>query len=353
MGSIRFSYDDKNVDKQALKFMTFSMDEKQFVSLSVAEYMIVSLSLVLVIAKFFPAVHDQVIVSRVTRPEHQSLYWGTAVVSNFFVYGLLFTVARAWSISLQSFYVVNNIEPFSFWVAVLSLTCFHEVFVHIILFVGACIASRNKATGVDFPNGLAKYFIKVSFCWSCFCFCGCCKDKILRVLILFSFMCFVYHSIMDAISVAFQFIEGSFATLISLALLYVSFLVFLVLLVSFSFFSLFRDRNGSEMSRRQFFDCVGGVLIFTTVFVSVVLMLVLYMIIVFSLNLKGVTGIVTGLIPSLALSAASWFIRTLERRLGHKTANGVSGCGERGRALNGGERMELEDAADSHRLLQP
>ena len=67
------------------------------------EYTFVSLSLALVIAVYFPVVHNQ-IVSRETRLEHYSLYWGTAVVSNVFTYGLLFAAGRAWSIN---FIMVN------------------------------------------------------------------------------------------------------------------------------------------------------------------------------------------------------------------------------------------------------
>ena len=61
--------------------------------------MISSLSLALMIAKFFPAVHNQ-IVSKATRLEYQSFYWGTAVVSNIFVNTLFSWAIRGWSISV-------------------------------------------------------------------------------------------------------------------------------------------------------------------------------------------------------------------------------------------------------------
>ena len=61
-----------------------------------------------------------------------------------------------------------------------------------------------------------------------------------------------------------------------------------------------------------------GVCMLISVFGAVALMVVMYnMIIVFSLNLKGVAGIVTGLIPSIALSAAPWYIKKrLEKEVG-------------------------------------
>ena len=93
-GSFDFVNDD--YDYNGMKFIQ-KISRHQFVNLSLTEYVFVSLSLALVIAKFFPAVHNQ-IVSRATRLEHQSLYWGTAVVSNVFTYGLLFIAMRGWTI---------------------------------------------------------------------------------------------------------------------------------------------------------------------------------------------------------------------------------------------------------------
>ncbi|CAI8049037.1 hypothetical protein GBAR_LOCUS27001 [Geodia barretti] len=60
---------------------------------------------------------------------------------------------------------------------------------------------------------------------------------------------------------------------------------------------------------QKWVNFTGGVCMLISVFGAVALMVVMYMIIVFSLNLKGVAGILTGLIPSIALSAASWYIK--------------------------------------------
>ena len=43
-----------------------------------------------------------------------------------------------------------------------------------------------------------------------------------------------------------------------------------------------------------------------TVFGAVMLIVIMYMI---SLKLTGISGIITGLIPSIALSAVSWYIK--------------------------------------------
>ena len=67
---------------------------------------------------------------------------------------------------------------------------------------------------------------------------------------------------------------------------------------------------------QQFISLVGIVILLLSIFGAVGLMIVVYMTIFFSLRLHGFSGIVTGLIPSIALSAASWYIKKrLERGL--------------------------------------
>ena len=78
---------------------------------------------------------------------------------------------------------------------------------------------------------------------------------------------------------------------------------------------------------------------------------VLYMIIVLSLNLQGVSGIVTGLIPSIALSSISWYIKKRLLTKGHTnlSGNGPSELQTEPRA-NEGEEDERED---DDRVLVP
>ena len=91
------------------------------------------------------------------------------------------------------------------------------------------------------------------------------------------------------------------------------------------------------------------------VFPAVMLMVVMYMIIVLSLNLKGVTGIVTGLIPSIALSAASWYIkkRLVKEMSQSNTATNQSQYEPTGGTVNDEEREETEDNTDDQRMLLP
>ena len=316
-------YSDYDDDRQDVLF--FTMESHTFVKLSLAEYVFVSLCLALVIARLFPAVHNH-IVSKATRLEHQSLYWGMVVVSNTFVYGMLFAAAKGWSIAYSSLlleiiyyrgYNLNvNRAKQTIIVSVLL-----EVVTNAVLFCGALFASlksRNSSHGAV-PRKIGKFFINLSFCWSCFCVCVCCskrcRAKTISVLVMFSLMVFLHHNIMDAISFGFAlFIEPTRIIVITIGLFYISLMVFLVLSVSLSIF--IRGRNTRTPLYQQFISLVGVVILLLTIFAAVGLTFVVYMIIFFSLRLHGLSGIVTGLIPSIALSAASWYIKKrLERGL--------------------------------------
>ena len=327
-----YYYSDYDDDRQdVLVFMTHPMSMVTFVKLSLAEYVFVSLCLALVIAILFPAVHNH-IVSKATRLEHQSLYWGMVVVSNTFVYGLLFAGVKGLSMFLSCTFLESRVyhdHDYRVYSTFLSRSAKHitvpvslEVVINAVLSSGALFASlksRNSSHGVV-PRKIGKFFINLSFCWSCFCVCVCCskrcRAKTMSVLVMFSLMVFLHHNIMEAISFGFMlFIEPSRVFVITIGLLYISFMVFLVLSISLSIFIL-RGRNTRTPLYQQFISLVGIVILLLIIFGAVGLMFVVYIIIFFSLRLHGFSGIVTGLIPSIALSAASWYIKKrLERGL--------------------------------------
>ena len=183
-----------------------------------------------------------------------------------------------------------------------------------ILFVGALFASlRNHCNKViPMPTGMGRVLINILFCFSCFCFCVCCSQqcraRTLQVLILFGFMSFIYHIVMDVISIGFILFNEEYRTLyITLTLLYMSLILFFVVFISFSIFFLSR---GEKMPfYKQSLNYFAGALMLITVFGAVMLIVIMYMILFFSLKLTGISGIVTGLIPSIALSAVSWYIK--------------------------------------------
>ena len=232
-GYYYYDYGDYD-DSEVMKYnMSLPMNEHSFVKLSLVEYVFVSLCLAVIIAKFFPAIHNQIVSTAVNSLEYQSLYWGSAVVTNVFTYGLVFVVARGWNITLQYWSSPNSVyKPDKESLYVLSI---QEFLVYVILFVGALYASlRNHHNKViAMPTGMGKVMINISFCFSCFCFCICCSQrcraKTLQALILFSFMSFIYHIIMDVYSLGFiLFIEEfrTFYIYITHSVVYVTDIVF-------------------------------------------------------------------------------------------------------------------------------
>ena len=350
-----YDYYDFDGDGKVLMFTTHRISFHTFVKLSLAEYVVVSLCLALVIAILFPAVHNH-IVSKATRLEHQILYWGMVVVSNTFVYGLVFAGGRGLSIFqscrfLELVYYDSDVASKQLLVPV-SL----EV-VNVILFCGALFASLkscNSSYGV-IPRKIGKFFINLSFCWSCFCVCVCCskrcRAKTMSVLVMFSLMVFLHHNIMEAISFGFAlFIEPTRIIVITIGLFCLSLMVFLVLSVSLSIFIL-RGRNTRTPLYQQFISLVGIVILLLSIFGAVGLMVVVYMIIFFSLRVHGLSGIVTGLIPSIALSAASWYIKKrLERGLSQPNTDTTQPeYGATAGTVNDGENND----SDEQRMLLP
>ena len=337
-----------------LKFIKQSVDADVYIKLSTAQYVLISLSLSLVIAIYFPAIHNH-LVSKVTKLEHQSLYWGTVIIFNAFTYSLLFLAGRGLCLLILYIRLYFTARK---WKSMFYTLVVQEVVLNIILFVGALVASLRGRGGtrVPIPNGMAKIIIYVSFFFTCFCCCvGCsprCKAKPLRVLIMFSFMNFIYHIIMDFIAVVFLlFIPEARTSVVTFTLLYISLLIFLVLFASYSLLSLFRGRSSTTSRWHQCLNCFGGAFVCITVFSALVLMIVSYMIIVFSLNLQGVSGIVTGLIPSIALSSISWYIK---KRLFNNEPTNSSSSGpselQTEPGANGGENDEKEEDV---RMLLP
>ena len=236
-GTITFDYDyyygysDYYDDSKVMEFMKWSMNAHSFVKLSLVEYVFVSLCLAVIIAKFFPAIHNQIVSKAVNSLEYQSLYWGSVVVSNVFTYGLVLVAARGLSLYMQYWLYYNIVSLYKhdkLNYGSLFVLYIQEFVVYVILSVGALFASlRNHHNKViAMPTGMGKVMINISFCFSCFCFCICCSQrcraKTLQIVILFSFMTFIYHIIMDVISIGFiLFIEESRTFYISLTLLYI------------------------------------------------------------------------------------------------------------------------------------
>ena len=344
-----------------LNFMNLKMHTTNFLFLSITEYAVVSTSLALVIAKFFPGVHKQ-IVSGATSLELQSLYWGTAVVSNVFTYGLVFATMRSTSIFMRLYFYMQQVYLDLHWCIkyIIIIPPLQDAVVFLIFMFSSLIASLESHQGnVPIPRVIVKYLL---YFFSCMCCCCCCstvkREKILKVLVMLGFMNFIYHSLMDAISIAFLlFIAESRNSVVTFTLLYVSLVLFLMLLISYLLYTLFRS-NFSISASGKFFTCCASTFIFIMVFAAVMLLVIMYMIIVFSLNLKGVSGIVTGLIPTVVLSAASWYIKKrLEKEMNRSNSKTPSQhqhqYGTTGGAMNDGGGEDTEEHSDDQTLLLP
>ena len=158
---------------------------------------------------------------------------------------------------------------------------------------------------------------------------------------------------MDFISISFLlFMEQIRLIAVIITLLYISVLMFLILSLSLSLFSLLHGNNAPLY--QQFLRFIGSVCSFIAVFTAVMLLVVMYMIAFFSLNLQGFTGIVTGLIPSIALSATSWFIknRLVRERNYSNVTTGQSHYGITGMSINNDDEViQTEDNTDDQDLI--
>ena len=287
------SFDPKEINK-------YISDTETLLNLTLTEYSVVSLSVTLLVAKFFPAIHSQ-LVSSVTTLEYQSLYWGTAVVCNVFVYGLVFLSGRISAI----YFLYISFNATGIVVGVLQVT-YYTIFLLVSLFTA-------KSNAVAIPIGIGGVMINISFCWTFFCFCGCwskqCKAKAVRVLVMFSFMAFIYHSIMELFSFGFGLLinVSETVTLTSLYIFSLFFFVFLSYYIIRATTKLPQAQN--TMYYQNFLSIVANVFMLAVTFSAVMLIILIYMLLILKLQPRGISAVVSALLPPVILSAVGWYIK--------------------------------------------
>ena len=257
-----YNNDDEKHD--VIKLLGWSISQYMINTLCLAEYALVSISLVIIIAKFFPVYHSK-LVSKATTLEYRSLYWGAAVVSNCFTLGLIFPTGRAFSIFQYLFFDMSNV------ITIKTLPIL-EINMYIVFFVAAVIATRRSNVGIiQIPNGMAKVLIHISSCFCCCCCCSSrCRAKGIQVLVLFSFMSFIYHSIMNAISVAYLlFINVT--EIFTMTMLYISLLFFFVSLTSVILYTTSSTRRDSRSAVKGSVMCIVGACTLLIIFCAVIL----------------------------------------------------------------------------------
>ena len=160
---------------------------------------------------------------------------------------------------------------------------------------------------------------------------------------------------MDVISLGFiLFIEEYRTLYISLTLLYMSLILFFVMFTSITLFLISRGRSLPFYKRSL--NCFGGSFILMIVFGAVMLIVIMYMVIFFSLKLTGISGIITGLIPSIALSAVSWYIKKRLQREEARVRSITSseyGATDEMTVNDGGSEVNGGDSNDEQRMLLP
>ena len=133
--------DSNNDIKNIFRVLEWSISQPELYKLCLAEYVLVSISLVLIIARFFPAYHSW-IVSKAKTPEHKSLYWGAAMVSNCFTLGFILPFGRLISTIYWLLTIFDIISSdYSNIIIYHVLFLVFEINVYIVLFVAAVITT--------------------------------------------------------------------------------------------------------------------------------------------------------------------------------------------------------------------
>ena len=265
--------------------------------LCLAEYVFVSLSLALLIAKFFPKIYSQLVL-KATIPEYQSLYWGAAVVSNVFVYCGVFAFGR-----IITLYALSSIHPPTVYVAATL-----QVIIYIIFFLVSLFTKHNN---VPIPEGMGKFLSNASLCFILYCSVCCSthrRENALRVLVMFSLMTFTFHAIMEAVSVCFNMIVNvpETVTVTSLCILALTFLIVI-------FYYIIMATTGLTDLKKwsQWFKLIASVLGLITIFGAAMLIIIVYMIMILTLEPEGFPAVVSALLPPVVLSGAAWYLKKI------------------------------------------
>ena len=274
-------------------------DTDTLLNLCLTEYVFVSLSMALIIARFLPAIHSR-IVARATSLESQSLYWGTAVVSNMFVFGLLLVYGR-----VITLFFVHKYHPVTVYVAVPL-----QVLIYVLFLIICILPCTGDGVNVPIPKGMAKILIYISFSFAAFLFCTCRskqrKAKILQVMVTFSLLTFVYHLVMEVIATCFALLVNvpETITLMALSTLSLSFFVM------FSYTIIVSTANWKDRSfYEDVFKLSASVFTIVLIFGAFIFSILVYMLMLFRLQPDGIAATVSTLLPPVILSAAGWYIR--------------------------------------------
>ena len=294
------------------------------------------LSLSLLIPRLFLRYHK--LVTKETSPVTRSLYWGTAVISLLIFLSIL---------PCKLCYIHVSFTSQSSRIAL-------ELFIPTVFLVISIIAARNSGS---VPMPAAKFTTHVLFC-CCFCFCcsSRCKSKGVQVLTLWAFMTVIYYHITEAVALVLTLFFSITLTL-SYALMYVSGVFFAIMLVSIILFSCQSTGRSQSIPAK----CLGVVDVCATLLGCSFVILVFSAFIIFctilnhgKVRVKGVEAVSLkfSLLPTLALSAAGWFIKKKLLK-GKRNTHQPTHPTDYGATKNDGERVnesQDEEEEEEHIL---
>lgn len=254
-----------------------------FYKVAISSYILLSCSLMLLIPRLLASYYTKVVAN-------SSVYWGSALVCV-----SLATLLSLYKLTLGS--MIANLE------IILPLQLGYVIPVSII---GAIIVSRN----ITIPIPSFKFTAHVIFCcWPCFCCSRNCKSRGIHVLITWSTIMVIYHSIVEIIAlISLMFVNITLT--ISYTVLFISCMFFLTMLASQIFHLLSDETSRSSKQSMRCFLAITEMCSITCSFGVVICIVLIYIIIATSnIQFQGFKGLLFSLIPSAVLSAAGWFIK--------------------------------------------
>ena len=196
-----------------------------------------------------------------------------------------------------------NIHPPTVYVAATL-----QVIIYIIFFLVSLFTNNSD---VPIPEGMGKFLINASLCFILYCSVCCSthrKEKVLRVLVMFSLMTFIFHAIMEAVSVCFNLIVNvpETVTVISLYILALTFLIV------FCYYIIMATTDLTDLKNwTQWLKLIATVLGLITIFGAIMLIIIVYMIMILHLQPEGFPAVVSALLPPVVLSGAAWYLKKI------------------------------------------
>ena len=213
-----------------------------------------------------------------------------------FVYCGVFAIGRIISLVILQ---LTTLHPPTVYVAATL-----QVIIYIIFFLVSLFTNNSN---VPIPEGMGKFLINASLCFILYCSVCCsthCKEKVLRVLVMFSLMTFIFHAIMEAVSVCFNVIVNVPET-VTVTSLYILSLTFLIL---FCYYIIMATTDLTDLKNwTQWLKLIATVL---GIFGAIKLIIIVYVLLILKLEPEGFPAVVSATCCPLRC----WVVYILKRQ---------------------------------------